>query len=364
MVDGPRVAISSKPVTTTGVDYLYGMKDDEAVVRLDVALTPNVSSTNRFGMQDGGGIFLHESYSSAPTDYVGVALRTQSEFTFTGGAVGTLSTLWNKVTVGSGVTSFVWGAIDILDNSATAGENAARYMQSHKQSGAGPTWASLSELRDYNVSPASGAVTYEFDLWANGADASANRVILDVVAGKLPGGSGVKPTVSYGLRIGPQDNDPNNATISNGVRLNGDITQGIDINSTGTTGIRFTATAAYSIGLNFSLATFSTTPLRFAAEQKIQFEATGSITCGYEASGTKFVVKNGATERFGVNTSSGAISVNGTQVVGPRATGYTAMTGTLNAGAAYDTGTITHQQLAERVGAIQASITNHGLIGA
>lgn len=69
-----------------------------------------------------------------------------------------------------------------------------------------------------------------------------------------------------------------------------------------------------------------------------------------------------------INVSGGATGgyrVGSTKVVGTRKTGYTnAMTGTKNRAAAYDTSTITLQQLAERVGALLDDLTTHGLIGA
>jgi hypothetical protein len=65
-----------------------------------------------------------------------------------------------------------------------------------------------------------------------------------------------------------------------------------------------------------------------------------------------------------LNLASGfAYRINATQVVGARDTGYAAFTGTTNKGTAYATGTVTLVQLAERVAAIQASLTTHGLIG-
>jgi hypothetical protein len=51
------------------------------------------------------------------------------------------------------------------------------------------------------------------------------------------------------------------------------------------------------------------------------------------------------------------------QVVSGRITGYTAFSGATNTSTAYNTGTVTLGQLAERVAAIQASLTTHGLIG-
>lgn len=61
--------------------------------------------------------------------------------------------------------------------------------------------------------------------------------------------------------------------------------------------------------------------------------------------------------------SGGIYSINNTQVVGPRDTGWTAFTGTTNKATSYSTSTITLQQLAERVGAIQAALVTHGLLG-
>lgn len=56
--------------------------------------------------------------------------------------------------------------------------------------------------------------------------------------------------------------------------------------------------------------------------------------------------------------------MNGTKVLGPRDTGWTAMTGTSNKNTAYATSTVTLAQLAGRVMSIQAALTTHGLIGA
>lgn len=58
------------------------------------------------------------------------------------------------------------------------------------------------------------------------------------------------------------------------------------------------------------------------------------------------------------------IQVSGSKVVGARILGYSAFTGALNRGSVYDTSTVTLVQLAERVAAIQADLTSHGLIGA
>lgn len=65
---------------------------------------------------------------------------------------------------------------------------------------------------------------------------------------------------------------------------------------------------------------------------------------------------------------SGAVKVNGNNIISSRRTGYTnLMTGVANRGTAYATGTITLIQLAERVKALIDDLhitTGHGLIGA
>lgn len=87
---------------------------------------------------------------------------------------------------------------------------------------------------------------------------------------------------------------------------------------------------------------------------------------------------SGATTNYAIKTGTGLVDfgdhlniasgkeyrVNGVKVTGGRVTGYTnAMTGTKNRATAYDTGTITLVQLAERVGALLDDLTTHGLIG-
>lgn len=61
--------------------------------------------------------------------------------------------------------------------------------------------------------------------------------------------------------------------------------------------------------------------------------------------------------------STGVLRVAGVAVVGPRDTGWGAMTGSTNKATVYDTATVTLPQLAGRVMALQAAITNHGLLG-
>lgn len=82
--------------------------------------------------------------------------------------------------------------------------------------------------------------------------------------------------------------------------------------------------------------------------------------------GTNATITNNYAAGFSgnVNILSGSLYNTGTKVLGTRDTGWTAFTNTTNKATAYDTSTITHQQLAERVAALQAMLTTHGIIGA
>ena len=76
------------------------------------------------------------------------------------------------------------------------------------------------------------------------------------------------------------------------------------------------------------------------------------------------ILSIGATGVVDMNQSTARLRIAGTQVVGPRDTGWAAMTGTSNKNTTYDTLTVTLAQLAGRVMSMQTALTNHGLLGA
>jgi hypothetical protein len=82
--------------------------------------------------------------------------------------------------------------------------------------------------------------------------------------------------------------------------------------------------------------------------------------------GTNATITNNYAAGFSgnVNILSGNLYNSGTQVVSTRNTGWAAFTNTTNKATSYDTATVTLQQLAERVAAMQVALTTHGLIGA
>lgn len=81
----------------------------------------------------------------------------------------------------------------------------------------------------------------------------------------------------------------------------------------------------------------------------------------------KVAVNAGTLVHFQVSTSGidhvGVHRINGVQVLTTRRTGYAAMTGTANRGTVWDTATITLDQLAQRVKAMQDDHMTHGTLG-
>ena len=100
---------------------------------------------------------------------------------------------------------------------------------------------------------------------------------------------------------------------------------------------------------------------------RFQMNVLGTMTWGDGANPIDTTLAravSGGLNLTGPFQTSVAFYVGNNQVVGARNTGWTAMTGTPDESTAYATSTITLPQLAERVAALQAALTTHGLIGA
>jgi hypothetical protein len=278
------------------------------------------------------------------------------------------SNLRVTTTVNNGPDNFEWGFLSVLNNGALgAGENVAIYGQANKSAGgAGPTWAGVFEARNANntAETGGGLVGIEVDVFANGADTSTNRVGIDLVIGKGDTG-GTTPIVTYGIRIAAQNGVSANGTYTNAISIQNAATTGIEIASTGTNGIKFSSSATLTVGIDFSATAGLTSAIRFARSQKIDLEPTSTLQEDTAAVQNVRRLLNSGTERVGFDLSGGAstgLRVNATKVVGAQESGFAAFTGTTNKGTTYATGTVTLVQLAERVAALQAALTTHGLI--
>jgi hypothetical protein len=179
-----------------------------------------------------------------------------------------------RTTTGATETSFEWTTLSIMNNYAAAGENVALYAQGNKRA-AGPTWGGVFEARDFTqvANPTAGLVGLEVNVMANGTDTGYERIGIDLVTGKGVS-TGTLPTISIGLRIGPQNVDPTLGQYANGINLIGNITAGISIVSSGTWGIY--ASGSFSVGLDLSLATISTSAIRIKDGDNIAFDGTGA----------------------------------------------------------------------------------------
>lgn len=129
------------------------------------------------------------------------------------------------------------------------------------------------------------------------------------------------------------------------------------------TGIKVETKGAYGLVL---AGTYSKAALQLAAEQRVSFEATDTYQMGWSTSGgSRLRIWSGASERVGFSlAASPAFYLNGTQVLGVRDTGWTAMTGTTDKASSFATSTVTLENLARRVAALQAALTAHGILGA
>jgi hypothetical protein len=359
-----------------------------------------------------------------------------------GGTEGYVSSALRADTyISAGNTNYEWAIVGRVYNQASAGNNVGVYAQGIKAA-SGPTWGAVSEVRDLTnlANSSSGTVGLEVNVFANGTDATNNRIGVDVVTGQGVTGVGNAACEAYaGVRIVGRNMTGDVGNFNFGVVVDSAIIGGITLRNTGTYGIVFSNASNIVVGIDFSSATFGATAIRLGRAQKIQLENTGVIeiqSLGAADNRLKFI--NGGTEQLGVNlgnvntearlvitgecnygidfstattatnaikvsrgqgitwetsntitqsldatlnilrvnfsgtervgfsvsstAASNNIRINSTQVVGPRATGWSAATGTATR-TTFATSTVTTAQLAERVKALIDDLTAHGLIG-
>jgi hypothetical protein len=272
-------------------------------------------------------------------------LQISRTTTYTGGTAGNVNTSLYVSTVTAGPeTQNEWAGLFYQNNFATSGENVGLYAKAIKI-GAGSTWALVAEFRDKNTDPTGSAVSLEVGLFANGTDTNSNRVAIDISIGKDDSGGTIN-TTSYGVRVGPQD----------AVAGAGKVKYGFAVTST-------FDTAAFDA----SQGTQSSGAFAFKMKegQKMAFDDTGARTWFYSSGSLVFQLSGVTKAAIDISSGAagGAYSIQGSQIIGPRDTGWTAMTGTPNEATAYDTASVTTAQLAGRVMALQTALTTHGLIG-
>jgi hypothetical protein len=210
------------------------------------------------------------------------ALRDASAVS--GGTVGYVNpTVWARTITGATETSFEWTNVSVMDNYAAAGENVAVYGQGNKRS-TGATWAICAEARDFTqaANPTKGLIGVEVGVFANNTDTGNQRVGVDISVGKGVAGGTIN-TTSYGLRVGPTNNDLTEGQVTDGIALNGNIAVGIQISSSGTWGVQMSGT--YTVGLDLSSATTSTSAIRIKNGDNMAFDASSVYRLRHNSSG-------------------------------------------------------------------------------
>ena len=201
-----------------------------------------------------------------------------------GGTVGYVNpTVYARTITGATETSFEWTNVSVMDNYSAAGENVALYGQGNKRS-TGPTWGIVSEARDFTqvANPTKGLIGIEVGLFANGTDTGFQRVGVDVSVGKGVAGGTIN-TTTYGVRVGPTDNDLTLGQVTDGIALNGNMVVGVQVSSSGTWGIQISGT--YSVGLDLGTATTSTSAIRIKEGANIAFDVTSLARLRHETTG-------------------------------------------------------------------------------
>lgn len=201
-----------------------------------------------------------------------------------------------------------------IDNNGTllgGTQNYAARLQAFKNS-TGATWAGVFETRDFSTGVASGApTTVEADLLANGVDTSANRGVISIVGGKRPGGSGTTPTITYGIRIGAQDDTIANATFTGGIRFNvatytslidttsaPSFTHGIDL-SGGTCGTDAYKSLNFAVDCSGNIALGSTVPFAVGGYASTRLSGTtGGIISMVSNSVEQFRIQTDGTASY------------------------------------------------------------------
>lgn len=190
----------------------------------------------------------------------GNSLSIYRQANYTGGTPGwTNSALTIDTVVGTNCTSFEWGFLSIMDNSALVGENVAGYFQGNRRATNGAyTWGMVSEANDKtgtNMGTTGNLVGAEIDVLANGTDANYLRVGIDVISGKSDA-AGAKSIAGYGIRVGAQNGDNTKGAFSVGVAVTSADGSSFFSTATGIRGLDLRG--SYTVAMDTSAATNST----------------------------------------------------------------------------------------------------------
>lgn len=220
---------------------------------------------------------------------------------------------------GSNGGSYEWGITSNMTVNATdASQNVAIYGRTVKAvSRTGGTWAGCLEVKDTTNGQTGAIIGLEVDLKANGANGNFNRVGIDVVSVNSAvedGGTGTAPTITYGVRVGPQNGDSNNGGYSVGYAVTANVdpdvatntmtcATGFMVNANGTRGFWDRGTKDAGVVLS---GTYALGAITIPANQYITLNGTNTIKFRYESSANRIQFYNGSTKIGFINTNTGS----------------------------------------------------------
>lgn len=222
-----------------------------------------------------------------------------------GGSPTSVSNCLNVATyvTNAGATNLEWAFTAYMNNSATAGQNVAAYMQAVKNNGAGATWGADIELIESTATnnPTTGSVALELDMSVNGTDSLQNRVGCDLVVRKYNAG-GAAAVAGWGFRVQAGGSAGSLVTAAFGIGSGMSATYGLDT----------------------SQGTVVTAAVRMAAGQPIAFDAGAVNQLNYDGTGLQYKVSGSSASRL---NADGSIQFGGA-ALGIKLSGTTAGTAT------------------------------------
>lgn len=290
-----------------------------------------------------GMLDISQLSGATATDVATLLVRRDSDYA--GGVFGFVNSAIHAIqTVRADVTSNEFTFAAEMENYANAGGNGALIVVSRKR-GVGETWGANIVAEDWTGGNSTALVGLELAMYAEGAASFSSRVLLDLIMGTIDTPGAVKGIANYAIRIAPKDLDSSKGKFEIGIKALGD----------------------YNCFMDLSEATSVTCAIHLKDASRIAFDTALTRTLRYDTGNLAYETNSGnvfTVSDAGEVRASGDLYLHGIKTLVHRITGYTnGMTGVANRATAYATGTITLQQLAERVKAIQDDLETHGIIG-
>lgn len=251
-----------------------------------------------------------------------------------------------------------------------------------------PQPAAVVGLIASSIARVSNGAVFGANILARNSPGNTNTKLVGLEIDVQPTAGTTVSTTSAGMFINAFNVNMNCPAIQIG-GLSGSFSAGLVIDGVTIAGVSPNAGTTMGALINTGIATYTDGAIVVSNEHKLVFKGSGvGKSPGFIyndfadnvrlvlGDNNFFVIRNkantssligfldvGGQAVINMETSGAEFRIFNTRVVGARDTGWSAMIGTANKNTAYDTTTVTLQQLAGRVMALQAALTAHGLIG-